>query len=30
MIDFCENGGGCDLNVNCIMEGLGVKRLVVS
>ena len=26
MIDLCENGGGCDVNANCTMEGPGSKR----
>ena len=26
LIKLCENGGGCNLNANCTMEGPGVKR----
>ena len=29
MIDLCKDGGGCDMNANCTMEGPGVKRLVL-
>ena len=27
MTNLCEDGGGCDVNANCTMEGPGAKRL---